>query len=391
MKGSGPIRILELRSALGSGGGPEKTILVGAAQVDPSRFSVTVTYIRDLRDREFDLDQRARDLGVDFRPMTERSSFDPGVFNQLYRLIRELKIDIVHAHDYKTNILALPVCSFAGAIPLSTAHGWAGVSTKEQLYYRLDRWVMARYPLVVAVSAAIKSSLVESGADPARVQVLHNAVDTEVFRAEQEAGKELRRDLQIPAESVVLGAVGRLSPEKRFDLLLELTAKLGVCAVLVGDGPDRGPLEEQARELGISDRVLFLGYRSDAMECHQIFDVYVQTSDTEGVPNAVLEAMSLEVPVVATNVGGTPELIEDGAHGLLVPAGDVDQLARAVRETVDNPESAATRIKNARARVKRRFSFSRRMEQLEKIYEELVERFPKDHRRRLRWKNQWSA
>ena len=378
-------RILELRSALGSGGGPEKTILLGAAHADPKRYSVTVTYIRDLRDEAFDLDRRAAELGVDFLPVTERNSFDPRVLTRLHRLIRERAIDIVHAHDYKTDFFALPLCRLAGAIPMSTAHGWAKFGRKDRIYNRWDKWILGRYPLVVAVSSKIKSQLVAMGADPGRVRVIHNGVDTEVFRPDPEAGRRQRLAEGLPPDATVIGAVGRLSDEERFELLLEVTAKLGLYAVLVGEGDERGTLEKRARELGIGDRLKLLGHRTDARNCHQMFDVYLQTSDTEGIPNALLEAMAVETPVVATAVGGTAEIIDDGVHGLLVPKGNVDRMASAVRRTVDDREATLQRVAQARDRVETELSFRRRMEHLEGIYDELVRRFPRGGRRRLRW------
>ncbi|MGB5160105.1 MAG: glycosyltransferase [Thermoanaerobaculia bacterium] len=377
-------RILELRSALGSGGGPEKTILLGAAQADPSRYSVTVTYIRDLRDKMFDLDQRAEELGVDFVPVTERNSFDPRALTQLYRLIREREIDIVHAHDYKTDSFALPLCGLAGAIPMSTAHGWAKFGRKDRLYNRWDKWVLGRYPLVIAVSAKIKSQLVEVGADPDRVRVIRNGVDTEVFRLDREAGRRLREAEGLPPDAQVIGAVGRLSDEKRFELLLEVAARLGLYAVLVGEGDERATLERRAAELGIGDRVKMLGHRSDTRNCHQMFDLYLQTSDTEGVPNALLEAMAVETPVVATDVGGTAEIIENGVHGLLVSKGDVDQMASAVRRTIEDRKATLRRVAKARDRVESELSFRHRMERLEGIYDELIRRFPREPRRRPR-------
>lgn len=379
------IRILELRSALGSGGGPEKTILLGAAHTDPAQYSVTVTYIRDLRDEAFDLDKRAAELGVEFVPVTERSSFDPRVLTQLYRLIREREIDIVHAHDYKTDSFALPLCGLAGAIPMSTAHGWAKFGRKDRLYNRWDKWILGRYPLVIAVSTKIQSQLVEVGAKTDRVRVIRNGVDTEVFRPDPETGRRLRMAEGLPPDAKVIGAVGRLSDEKRFELLLEVTARLGLYAVLVGEGDERGTLEKRAAELGIGDRVKLLGHRSDARDCHQMFDLYLQTSDTEGIPNALLEAMAVETPVVATDVGGTAEIIENEVHGLLVSKGDVDQMASAVRRTIEDRESTSGRVARARDRVEAELSFRHRMEHLEGIYDELVRRFPRGSRRRLRW------
>src|SRR5262245_53683572 len=109
-----PLRILELRSVFGTGGGPEKTILLGAAQADPARYRVTVCYIRDRRDRVFHIDERVRALGIDYVEVPERHSWDPAIWGRLRRLVRARNIDIVHAHDYKTDFWALALARHEG-------------------------------------------------------------------------------------------------------------------------------------------------------------------------------------------------------------------------------------------------------------------------------------
>jgi hypothetical protein len=134
-----PIRILELRSVCGTGGGPEKTLLTGAARTDPARFAVTVCYIRDARDETFFIDEVAAAHDIDYVEVVERHSFDPSIWPALRRLVRDRNVDIVHAHDYKTDLLALALAGSVGIIPLATAHGWTGGSRRERLYYAADR------------------------------------------------------------------------------------------------------------------------------------------------------------------------------------------------------------------------------------------------------------
>ena len=128
----GPVRVLELRSVRGTGGGPEKTLLLGAARTDPSRFAVTVCYLRDARDPQFSIDRMASSLSVDYVEIVERHSIDPWIWPALRRLVRERSVDIVHAHDYKTDLIALALARFAGVAPLATAHGWTGQSVRER-------------------------------------------------------------------------------------------------------------------------------------------------------------------------------------------------------------------------------------------------------------------
>ena len=373
--GPAPIRVLELRSVRGTGGGPEKTILLGAARADRSRFAVTVCYIRDQRDEVFAIDRRARAAAVDYVEISERHSIDPSIWRALRTLIRERGIDIVHAHDYKTDLLAWALARVEPVVALSTAHGWSRSSVRELAYYFADKLLLARYPLVIAVSEPIRRTIIAFGARPDRVRRILNAIDPNDFRRVPGVRESVRRDLGLSAGDQVIGTVGRLERVKRLDVLLEavaLLARPSAIVVVAGEGSCRAALEERAKALGLADRVRWLGLRNDAREIHQAFDVYVQSSETEGVSNAVLEAMALETPVVATAVGGTGELIDDDVHGLLVPKNDPGALAKAIARTLDDAVATGARVANARRRVEAELSFDSRTRAVEGIYEELM-------------------
>ena len=371
---SRPIRVLELRSVRGTGGGPEKTILLGAARADRRRFEVTVCYIRDRRDDVFGIDAKASRLGVDYVEVHERHSFDPAIWPGLRRLVRERGIDIVHAHEHKTDLIALLLARAENVIPIATAHGWSGNSFREGVYYYFDRRLLPRYPIVIAVSEPIRQALLKQGAAPERVRRISNGIDHLEFQRKPAVRAKVRSALGIPGDTIVIGAVGRLEPVKRFDVLLEAAARLQhrTLAMIVGDGSSRPQLAQRAAALGIADRLHLTGHRDDARDLHQALDVYVQSSDSEGVPNAVLEAMALETPVVATDVGGTRELIDDEVHGLLTPRRDPDALARAVTRTLAERSATVRRVAAARARIEGELSFETRMRAVELIYEELV-------------------
>lgn len=369
-----PIRVLELRSACGAGGGPEKTILLGAAQSDPAAFEVTVCYLRDLRDGSFSIGDRARRLGVDYVEIPERHSFDWAVWPALRRLVRERRIDIVHAHEYKTDLLGLLLARAEGIGALATVHGWIHNTQRERMYGAIDLRVLARYPVVVAVSEVIRQTLIGNGARPERVQRLLNGVDHRQFRRSASPMAAVRTKLGLPVDRPVIGSIGRLGPEKRFDLLIEAARRLSLhpCVAIAGDGPCAADLSRAASSSGVDLRLL--GHQQDVREVYEALDVFVQTSDTEGIPNAVLEAMALETPVVATAVGGTGEIVADGADGLLVPRRDVEALARAIQRTLDDEEGRTDRVRAARARAETDLAFDARMRKLEAIYQQLAGR-----------------
>lgn len=373
------IRVLELRSVRGTGGGPEKTILLGTALTDRSRFEVTVCYIRDARDGVFAIDEWSRSLGIPYIEVHERHSLDPSVVPALRRIVRERGIDILHAHEYKTDLLALLVAKLEGVLPLATAHGWTGHSAKElRLYYPADRWLLARYPHVVAVSEEIRQVLIRAGAAPERVTTVLNSIDPDAFRREPARERVMRASLGLPEDAVVLGAVGRAEPQKRFDLLVEVFAELAAARprlhlVIAGDGSTLPALRAQVAALGpAAGRIHLLGHRTDVPALHHAFDVFVQSSDYEGTPNAVLEAMALGTPIVATRAGGTEEIAFDLVHARLTARGDRAGLATAIAALCDDPAHAQTLAAAARARVEGELSFRRRVAKVERIYEQLM-------------------
>jgi glycosyltransferase involved in cell wall biosynthesis len=375
-----PIRVLELRSVRGTGGGPEKTILLGAARTDPHKFAVTVCYIRDARDTVFGIDSWAAALPIDYVELIERHSFDPSIWPALRRLIRERKIDIVHSHDYKTNVLAWLLGKFEPVIPLSTVHGWTGHSMRERIaYYPLDKRVLGRFPTAIAVSDDIRGELLRHGARPHAVRTVLNGIDHLAFARDADRVPMVRAALGLGVDDIVVGAVGRLEPQKRFDLLIDVVHTLRsshprLVLVIAGDGSLRSALQAQIDRLQLGSVCRLLGHRSDVAELHHAFDLLVQASDYEGTPNAVLEAMALETPVVATDVGGTSQLIRDGIEGLIVPPADTHALTRAMDLALTDRMASAERARAARRRVETDLSFEARMAAVEAIYVELCRR-----------------
>jgi glycosyltransferase involved in cell wall biosynthesis len=370
--------VLELRSVFGTGGGPEKTILLGAAETDHDRFHVDVCYIRDRRDDVFQLQARAARLGVSYVEVDERHSFDVRVWPALCQLVRDRRIDIVHAHDYKTDALALLLARRLAIVPLATAHGWTGQSPRERfVYYPADKRILARYPHVIAVSSDIKAELVRCGSRSDQVTVILNSIDPTAFRRLAERRTIVRDALGFTPEQRVIGAVGRLERQKRFDLLIDalvpiFTTRQDVQLAIAGDGSLMRELVAHAATRGVRDRCHFLGHRDNVADLHHGFDLFVQSSEYEGTPNAVLEAMAMETPMVATDVGGTRELAEPDRHGIIVPKHDVPALTRAILHALAHPDDGWRMARAARARIEHELSFSTRTRRLERIYQHVV-------------------
>jgi glycosyltransferase involved in cell wall biosynthesis len=356
-----PVRVLELRSATGAGGGPEKTILAGAATHDPGRFTVTVCYLRNQSDSDTSIHARARAAGVKLVTIPERHSFDLRAWRALKQLVCDREIDIVHAHDHKTDLFALCLARTSGIIPLSTAHGWTGHSRRERyVYYPADRRLLTRFPHVVAVSSDIRARLLEAGAHPSRVSTILNGVDHRVFRRNPARREATRRALGLDSQDVVIGSFGRLEPQKRYDILIDVCAALSrmhpsLKLLLAGDGSLAQELGAQAARV-MPDNCRLLGHRGDVADVMSAFDVFVQSSDYEG-----------------TTAGGTAELLSDDLHGLLVPCGNPGALQDAIERTLADPSGASRRAAAARSRVEHQLSFEQRMKRLEAVYERMYE------------------
>ena len=380
MSPSRPVRVLELRSVFGTGGGPEKTILMGAAMADPTSAHVTVCYMRDQRDGIFAIDARARDAQVEYVEVRERHSFDPRVWTKLRQLVSDRQIDLVHAHDYKTNLLALLLSKSCGVAALSTVHGWTGHSPRERyLYYPADKRVLARFPRLIAVSTDIANELIRHGAPPERVTTVLNAIDPSAFHRDPARVADARARLGLQPDHIAIGAVGRLEPQKRFDLLLDAFAVLRqrnprLHLIIAGDGSLRKALDDQRAQLGLHDHVTLTGHITDVTSLHHALDLFVQSSDYEGTPNAVLEAMAMETPIVATEAGGTAELVHDGVHGRIVPIGRGDKLMYAISAALLDPGATRRMMARARQRVEGELSFESRVRKVEGIYRELMGR-----------------
>lgn len=408
----GPVRVLVLRSVDGLGGGAEAIILRTAASVDPKRIRMTVCCIHRHDDALYDLDRRAAELGIDYCGVTQRSILARGVFAAIREIADERRVQIVDSQDYKAAFFAsllskvsrswkprgtacpppergLPheerslrrrASSGTQVLPVATLHGWSGQHWRERLvYYPAERLMVRRFPLAIAVSGPIRDTLVRWGCRPERVQVLPNGIDPAAFRRQEDSRRRIRASLGIAEADVVLGAAGRIEQEKRFDVLLEamvclLPRRPKLRLVIVGEGSLRARLNDQMRRLGIGDRCHLVGHRHDVVSLYPAFDVFVQSSDREGSPTVVVEAMAMEVPVVATDVGGTAELVRHGVHGLLVPRRNASALAEAVEKTLQAPDATTGRVTAARARVVRELSFEARTRRLEQMYVDLIEK-----------------
>jgi glycosyltransferase involved in cell wall biosynthesis len=370
-------RVLHLRTVCGRGGGPEKTLL-NSPRFLQGYYDLRLAYIRPADDTEYDMPARARRLGVDLVDIPERHGLDPRTLVRLAREIRAFRPDILHAHDYKTNVLAVLLGRLFGVRTLTTLHGYVSRGGRLETYYRLDRWAQRHLDHIIAVSDDLFQMLIDLGVPPARRSLVRNAIDAQQYARRRPAGVA-RACLGLDPALPLVGAVGRLAAEKGFDLLIRafdrlLTEGRDAALVIAGEGEDRGRLEGLIARLNRGDRIRLLGYTADVCGLYEALDVFALSSLREGLPNVVLEAMAIEVPVIATRVAGIPNLIEDGVSGLLVTPGSVEELTAALRRVLDEADLRRRLAHAGRQAVETRHSFARRMEHVRSIYDRLLGR-----------------
>lgn len=294
----------------------------------------------------------------------------------LYRLFRREQPDVVHVHNFLAQVYAGAAARATGTPALvGTKHGadWPSLLSSR----RLASYVYRLCDRLVAVSDDVRRGLLRAyGFAHYHVSLILNGIDTERFRPTEDGTAALRQEALGLTGAPVIGTVCRLAEYKGVRTLLDgfnavLSECPGACLVLVGDGPDRSLFEIRTRELGLDGSVTFLGNCDDVAAIYPAFDIYAQPSYTEGISLTMLEASSCALPVVATRVGGTPEIVVDGETGLLVPPRDADALAQAILWIWRNRNRAHAMGRAARQRVKKKFSLDRMVRDYLELYQEL--------------------
>ncbi|MFQ5750683.1 MAG: glycosyltransferase family 4 protein [bacterium] len=373
------IRIMELRGTYKGGGGPDKTILLSAKNHD-ARFFVLATYLRNPRDQEFQIGQKAKELGINnYVEVMDRRMLDLPCLFRLSALLKEYQIQIIHVHDLKSTLLGLLLKVLHPTVKIMhTAHGWIVNTRTDSLKQKLQIWLLRCYPFHIAVSEATKKIMVANGINPRKIKMLYNAIDTEYW---QKNGSEpkVREEFGINKGSFIIGSVGRLSPEKDLPTFFQVARIIlqsypDTRFIIAGDGKEDeiAFYRNLAREYEISESVILTGHRADLKNLYASFDLFLMTSLTEGLPNTVLEAMAMRVPVIATRVGGLPELIVDNESGFLCDPGDKDGIAERVVRLLSDETGRGEMAASARKQIVEKFSFDDRLKKIEEYYESLV-------------------
>jgi glycosyltransferase involved in cell wall biosynthesis len=373
-------RLKVLTLADGTRGGGESLARQIALNLDGLRFDSTLCVSRwnpsgDDRWVESEL----RDAGVGFLGLERSSRLELRPWGRLVAHMRRHRIDVLHSHKIGSNAWGAVLAPLA-RVPVFVAHEHTWSFQGRPLRRLLDRELIARQAdAFVAVSTEDRRRMHEvEGIPLEKIRFIPNGI---AAPPPPRPGVDLRAELGIGAEAPVIGAVATLRAQKALDVLIRACVPLarsfpGLRVLIAGgDGrpgePERERLAALARELGVGEQVSLLGRRSDVPELLAALDVAALSSDFEGAPLSVLEYMEAGKPVVATRVGGVPDLVEEGVTGLLVEPRDPEGLAEALAELLGDRGRAAAMGRAGRERRRREFSISNTVHQVEALYEEL--------------------
>lgn len=355
--------------------GAERWILALARNLDREQVACQLAVTHESPTQNIEIHHRFRELELPAYKIPMRGRFDPRGLKRLAALIKKQRIDIIHTHGYKSDILGWLAARMAGIPCVATPHGFENArDLKLQLFIRFGSWVLRYFDRVAPLSDGLKQDLIRLKVHPDKIRLIQNGVDlSEIDVIKNGHPEPAARNGRL--RKIVY--VGQLSHRKNLTHLIDVFARLyrempNLRLILIGEGPQRQELQACAKEHGCSDAVAFLGYREDRLELVRSCDLFCMTSSLEGIPRAMMEAMALDVPVAAYDIPGVDRLIQDKRTGLLAPFGDVQALTACWRQLLDNDALAERVAQSGRQHVEQHFSAQRMAADYVRLYREII-------------------
>lgn len=314
------------------------------------------------------LSAKAQHSGIETFPFQLRYELSPRAFLQLWKILGKQDFDIIHLNTPRPLFLGALASKLRG-IPLRVCSRRVNFPLNSPLSRLKYNWMQES---VVTVSTSIRRTLIEGGVRPDLIQVIYEGVDLEWVDSQRvPPSEEINGGLMV-------GTVAHLSPEKGHRTLLEAAARVlaripDAHFVFVGQGELMSSLKARVEKLGIEKKVTFAGFRSDSEALMKQFDVFCLPSISEGLSSAILVAMASRLPVVATRVGGIPELVVDGETGILVPPEDAEQLADGLLRVLESPRLRKEMGCAGRQRIEEKFTLERKLNETETLYLNMLE------------------
>ncbi len=370
------MKILNLISSSGLFGAERVALELAVTLKEISGVDPVMGVIKNSRSPHTEVGDEAKRVGIETVVFSCKGQFDRNAVAEIRRYIRDEGVDVVHTHGYKSNFYGY--FASRGLVPaVATNHNWIRSHWRLKLYCFIDRYIIRRFDTVVAVSREIEAEMTARGVPAGKIIVIDNGVNMRRFSA-RGRGPGIRKGLGIGKDTVLIGTAGSLKSVKGHTFLLKAAVEVlrscrkGVKFIITGDGELREDLESEARALGIGDKVLFTGYRSDVEDILQCLDIFVLPSLREGLPMVLLEAMASSKPVVATRVGAVPEVVEGAGCGLLVEPGDAAALAAALSALAKDRKKMRLMGKRGYEKVSEDYSSVKMAERYLSVYRTLA-------------------
>ncbi|MCX5799986.1 MAG: glycosyltransferase family 4 protein [Candidatus Eisenbacteria bacterium] len=391
MIGSLKVKVMHVRAS-NFFGGPEKQIVEHLKLLRGTQIEALLCSFYE-NGKETELARRANALGIRSFSVPCISAYDPTQVLRLRKLFKTQRPELICTHDYRSTFLCLVGRAGLPARQIAFWRGTTRENLKVALYYKLENWLLRRMDHVVVVSREQQNVLASRGLPENKVSLVPNAVSVE--REKQDDRAEHRRNegeaaqCDVPADAgsddglsalfskfcgkTIIATAGRLSPEKGQEYLIEamprvLASEKEAVLLVFGDGPLRDHLARLAEKIGCADSIHFLGHVPGLASSLRNVDLFVLPSLTEGLPNVLLEALAAATPVIATAVGGVPEIVVNGETGILVSPGESGQLARAITELLSDPGLARAMGQAGQEAIRRSHSFEGQLRLLTEVY-----------------------
>ena len=358
-------------------GGPGKGLFHFLKQAPELGFDYTLCnfFATWMKHDKYEFYERATALGIKLHLIKQNFPIDPMLIPRAIKIKNQYNNNIIQTHGYKPNVIGFFLKLFLKIQWIGFAHGYTDDDRKMRIYNWIDSLALRYADKVVAVSGSTKKLLVKKGIKSSKIIIIRNAIDkSELIPNKSE--RDIRTALRIEEKQLVVGVVGRLGPEKGQIVFLKAFRKLlqvmpHTKALMIGDGQERNCLEDYCQDNNMVNNVIFTGHINNVADYYQIMNLLVIPSFSEGLPNVLLEAMAFGVPVIATSVGGIPEVINNN-NGILLPPADPNRMSDEIVALLGNKERVEVFKVNARNTISYFFEPVQRNRKIVDIYNSLL-------------------
>jgi len=363
---SEPLNILHIDSESTWRGGENQLLLLHQGLIQLGHSSTIVTQPNS------ELAIKLRMMNENFIGIPMRSEFDFPAAKKISGIIKSKEINIIHTHTAHSHSIGVLAKMLKRNVKL-IAHRRVDFPLKKNIFSRMK---YSKTDRIIAISEGVKNALIKSGVGEERIAIVYSGIDLGKFDRKFDLNA-LRKEYRVIEGKFIVGNIAHLTEHKGHKYLIE-SAKIvteqspDILFVIVGEGKLKLELKSLARKLGVNDKVIFTGFREDIPELLYTFDIFVLSSYLEGLCTSLMDAMAMRKAIVATNVGGIPEVVKDSINGILVPPKNPEKLAEAILALRNNEGLRKNMGTAGRSIVEEKFSSSRMVLNIEKVYYEVV-------------------